>query len=141
MTILPSILHDQITALLDAGDRLFEKGNDTAALAKYREAEALLPTERERFEASTMVVAAIGDTLFQLAQYPLVIDTLLPALGYPDGEDNPFIHLRLGQSLLETGEEARALAHLAQAFEYGGLDVYEDEDDKYLDFLKARIDF
>ncbi|GAA5785005.1 hypothetical protein GCM10007860_02860 [Chitiniphilus shinanonensis] len=141
MTILPSILHDQITALLDAGDRLFEKGDDAGALAKYREAEILLPTERERFEASTLVAAAIGDTLFQLGQHAQVVETLQQALGYPDGDDNPFVHLRLGQSLLETGEEARALDHLARAFEYGGLDVFEDEDDKYLDFLKARIQF
>ncbi|HSC79662.1 MAG TPA: tetratricopeptide repeat protein [Chitinolyticbacter sp.] len=139
MTILPAILHEQITTLLDEGDKHFEKGRDEQALAKYREAEALLPTERERFEASTIVLTAIGDTLFQLRDFSAASDTLILALRCPDGEGNPFIHLRLGQCALELGNEARAADQLGQAFESGGLDVFEDEDAHYLAFLKERV--
>ncbi|WP_148715954.1 tetratricopeptide repeat protein [Chitinolyticbacter meiyuanensis] len=139
MTILPAILHEQITALLDEGDKHFEKGRDAQALAKYREAEVLLPTERERFEASTIVLTAIGDTQFQLGDFNAASETLILALRCPEGEGNPFIHLRLGQCALELGNEARAADQLAQAFETGGVEVFEDEDERYLDFLKQRV--
>ncbi|UXY14341.1 tetratricopeptide repeat protein [Chitiniphilus purpureus] len=137
MTILPSILHDQITVLLEAGDRRFEKGDDHGALAKYREAEALLPSERERFEDSTWVLVAIGDALFQLAQFEPAREALDAARRCPQGEDNPFIHLRLGQCLFEAGALAQAQTHLARAFEHGGLAVFEDEDEKYLTYLQG----
>ena len=64
MTALPAILHEPIQVLLDEGDNLFDKGKFEAALAKYEEARAILPSDPERWEATTWILTAIGDTCF-----------------------------------------------------------------------------
>ncbi|WP_035056911.1 tetratricopeptide repeat protein [Andreprevotia chitinilytica] len=138
MSTLPAILHEQIAALLEAGDRLFERGNDDAALAKYREAEALLPSERERWEASTLVLTAIGDTLFQKGDFASAAEALLDAIDCVGGEENPFIHLRLGQCAFELSELDGAIASLRIAYELAGPDVFDDEDEKYQEFFRSR---
>ncbi|SMC28919.1 Tetratricopeptide repeat-containing protein [Andreprevotia lacus DSM 23236] len=136
MSVLPAILHDQIVALLDAGDRLFERGDDDGALKKYREAEALLPSERQPWEASTLVLIAIGDTLFQKRDFAAAAEVLLDALDCAGGEENPFVHLRLGQCAYELGERDSALESFKEALALGGNDIFEDEDDIYLGLLR-----
>ncbi|XZG69099.1 hypothetical protein ACTSKR_10590 [Chitinibacteraceae bacterium HSL-7] len=132
MTILPAIMHDQITALLDAGDALFEKGRDEDALAKYREAESLLPTEKERFEASAIVLAAVADTLFQLGRFSECEEKLLLALECEGGDANAFVWLRLGQCAFEGGRLEAAHAAFNNARVFGGAEIFEDEDPRYL---------
>ncbi|KAF0814225.1 hypothetical protein IGB42_01124 [Andreprevotia sp. IGB-42] len=138
MSTLPAILHDQISALLDAGDRLFERGDDEGALRKYREAEALLPSVREPWEASTLVLIAIGDTLFQMRDFAAAAEALLDAIDCAGGEENPFIHLRLGQCAYELGEHEGAVESLKAAYELGGPDVFEDEEEVYLALLQVK---
>jgi hypothetical protein len=53
---------------------------------------------------------------------------------------NPFIHLRLGQAQLELGNEERAADELMRAFMGGGHEIFESDDQKYLDFLRTRAD-
>ncbi|WP_269531564.1 tol-pal system YbgF family protein [Chitinimonas sp. BJYL2] len=131
MTALPAILHEPIQALLDEGDKLFDKGHFDAALAKYEEARALLPSDPERWEASTWVLAAVGDACFQLAHFGRAREALALARSCPEGEDNPFILLRLGQCELELGQTDSARDCLQRAHLSGGDDVFEDEDPKY----------
>jgi len=131
MTALPSILHEPIQALLDAGDALFDKGKFAAAIAKYEEARALLPTDQERWEATTWVMTAIGDTYFLMGEWLRGQEALTFALRCPEGGDNPFILLRLGQCELELGHFDSARDVIKRAFALGGEEVFEDEDEKY----------
>ncbi|QEL56446.1 tetratricopeptide repeat protein [Chromobacterium paludis] len=131
MTALPSILHEPVQALLDEGDELFDQGKFDAALARYQEAFEMLPLEVERWEASTWLLTAIGDTHFQMGAWRLGVETLALAMRCPEGAENPFILLRLGQCELELGREEAARELLKLAFSLGGDEVFEDEDDKY----------
>lgn len=131
MTALPAILHEPIQALLDEGDKLFDKGRFDAALAKYQEARTLLPSDVERWEASTWVLAAVGDACFQLADFAAGQQALSLARTCPEGSDNPFILLRLGQCELELGQGEAARTTLLRAHQAGGEEVFEDEDPKY----------
>ena len=138
MTALPAILHEPIQAQLDEGDRLFDRGQFAAALEKYEAARALLPSDPERWEASTWVYTALGDTLFLSRDYAGAHQALQQALRCPQGADNPFINLRLGQCEFELGRTQVAQTILKRAFELGGDDVFEDEDEKYRTLVSGK---
>ena len=56
-----------------------------------------------------------------------------------DGSDQPVVpHLRLGQALLEQGEQDRAADELIRAYMGGGPELFERDDPKYLAFLSTR---
>ena len=131
MTILPAILHDPIQALLDEGDKLFDKGKFDGALIKYEEARALLPSDLERWEASTWVLAAIGDVCFLMDDHDRAQQALVQASRCPEGATNPFVQLRLGQCEFELGRLDQAVVALSLAYATGGEEVFEDEDPKY----------
>ncbi len=52
---------------------------------------------------------------------------------------NPFLRLRLGQCLLELGELNEAANWLAGAFLLEGNKIFDDDDPKYLDFIKSKL--
>ncbi|GLR12512.1 hypothetical protein QWZ03_17685 [Chitinimonas viridis] len=131
MTTLPAILQEPIQALLDEGDKQFDKGRFDAALAKYEEARALLPSDLERWEASTWVLAAIGDACFLMGEHDRGQQALAQASECPEGSTNPFIQLRLGQCEFELGRLDQAVVALSLAYATGGEEVFEDEDAKY----------
>ena len=58
-----------------------------------------------------------------------------------DQQRNPFLHLRLGQVLLDIGEEAGAADELMRAYMGGGAEIFSSEESRYLDFLgtKAKL--
>jgi tetratricopeptide (TPR) repeat protein len=137
MTALPSILHEPIQALLDEGDKYFDKGRFQDALDKYEAARALLPSDPERWEATTWVLTAIGDTCFLMGDSVRAQQVLAQAARCPEGAENPFIHLRLGQCEFELGHHDVARKSLLLALELGGDEVFEDEDEKYLKLVAS----
>jgi len=137
MTALPSILHEPIQSLLDEGDKCFDKGRFQEALDKYEAARALLPSDPERWEATTWVLTAIGDTCFLMGDSMRAQQMLAQAIRCPEGAENPFIHLRLGQCEFELGHHDVARKSLLLALELGGEEVFEDEDEKYLKLVAS----
>ncbi len=138
MTALPAILHEPIQALLDEGDKLFDKGKFDAALLKYEEARALLPSDLSRWEASTWVLTAIGDACFLMGDMERAQQALATAVECPEGADNAFVQLRLGQAEYELGRLEQASVALNLAYAHGGEEVFEDEDAKYRACVKAE---
>lgn len=138
MTALPAILHEPIQTLLDEGDKLFDQGKFEYALGKYEEARALLPSDVERWEASTWVLAAIGDACFLMGDMERAQQALSVAVNCPEGATNPFVQLRLGQSEFELGRLDAATVALSLAFATGGEEVFEDEDAKYRSCVHLR---
>ena len=130
--------HERIVALCAEGDRHAEAGRHGSALKQYAEAWALLPDPKERWNAATAVIAAIADSWFLAGRYDEVLRALEFGMNCPGADGNPFLHLRLGQALLEQGEEERAAAALMRAYEAHGEAIFEHEDPKYLAFLAAR---
>ena len=130
--------HERIVALCAEGDRHAEAGRHGSALGKFAEAWGLIPHPRERWAVATPVISAIADSWFLSGKYDEVLRALEFGMNCPGAADNPFLQLRLGQALLEQGEEERAAAALERAHAAHGEAIFEHEDPKYLAFLRAR---
>ncbi len=57
-------LHSRISDLCSTGDRLVEERRFEEAFAFYRDALNLVPKPAEEWEATTWILAAIGDLYF-----------------------------------------------------------------------------
>ncbi|MBN8229968.1 hypothetical protein JYK02_20860 [Corallococcus macrosporus] len=139
---MPSIsdeTHQRITDLCAEGDAAASEEDFEQALKHFKAALALIPDPTRDHPQNTWVRAAIGDMYFQLERFEDCFKHFVEAVHSPDGLGNPFIHLRLGQSALELGDEARAADELARAFMGGGEELFEGEDAKYLEFIQSRL--
>lgn len=108
------------------------------ALAEYLKAWNLIPEPQSDWEASTWVIAAMADCYFFLGDDQEARRALEYAMTCPDGIDNAFLHLRLGQVLFELEELDEAADELMTAYKGEGKEIFEPEDAKYLEFLGTR---
>jgi tetratricopeptide (TPR) repeat protein len=139
MPTLTDAVHDQVKTLCAEGDRLAKLGDFPAALDRYWEAWDLLPAPAEDWEAATWILAAVGDANFLSGDFVAGRDNLSVAMRCPNGLGNRFLHLRLGECRFELGELDRAADDLGRAYMEGGPEIFKDEDSKYLDFLRTRM--
>jgi tetratricopeptide (TPR) repeat protein len=130
--------YERIVALYAEGEELGQEGRMGSALGKYAEAWELIPDPKEGWKVSTSVISAMADCWFLVGEYGEVLRALEFAMTCPDAVGNPFLHLRLGQALLEQGEEDRAAVELRRAYEAHGEAIFAHQDPKYLAFLTAR---
>lgn len=136
---LPDQLHAQIVALCSKGDEAADRGEFPIALDNYWAAWDLLPDKKHDWEAATWILTAIGDANFLSGNIEAGRDNLSNAMHCPDAIGNPFIHLRLGQCQFELGNLKRAADELARAYLLDGLAVFEDENPKYIDWIKPQL--
>lgn len=139
MSELPDLLHRQITSLSSEGDRLAEAEQYADALAQYWTAWALLPEPKTNWEAATWLLAAIGDANFLSGDFKAGRDNLANAMHCPGAIGNPFLHMRLGQCQFELGNLDQAADELTRAYLIEGIDLFENEDSKYVHFLKTKL--
>jgi tetratricopeptide (TPR) repeat protein len=130
--------YDRIVAFYEEGEKFVQEGRIGSALGKYADAWALIPDPKERWTLSTSVISAIADCWFLAGEYAEVLRALEFGMNCPGAVGNPFLHLRLGQALLEQGEEDRGEEELMRAYDAHGAKIFEHQDPKYLDFLAAR---
>ncbi|NBF01962.1 tetratricopeptide repeat protein [Pseudomonas sp. Fl5BN2] len=135
---LPDSLHEQLQALCANGDKLAEAERYSEALVHYQAAWKLLPEPQNDWEAATWVLAAIADALFLSGQFQEARATLEYAMTCPDALGNPFLHLRLGQVLFETGNDDQAADQLMRAYMGAGEEIFAHDDPRYLQFLATR---
>ncbi|AOY00315.1 M48 family metallopeptidase [Jeongeupia sp. USM3] len=138
MPAIPATLFAEIEALSDAGDALYEAGDYAQAIARYKAGYALVPAPKEEWEIGTSLLIAIGDTQFAAGDFARAVETLTAASFTPAGMGNPFVHLRLGQALFETGALDLAAESLQRIRGHGDDSIFDDEDPKYLAFLQSR---
>lgn len=136
---LPESLHKKIQRLSAEGDALAESSAYEAAISKYNEAWELVPEPKSDWEASTWLLAAIGDACFLSGYFKSGIEALEYSLHCPGGLGNPFIHLRLGQCLLEKDDTKSSADHLCRAYMHEGKEIFSAENPKYFEFLKTQI--
>jgi len=136
---LPSNTYEQIKALCAAGDQHCEAGEHELALAEFEKALSLLPTPIERWEAAIWILTAIGDTHYSMGAFENSRNALAGAMLCPGALGNPFIHLRLGQSLYELGKHEKAMDELARAYMGAGIAIFHGEPPKYLSFLRKHM--
>jgi len=132
-------IYSQILELCDSGDRYADEEKFDIALSQYYKALDMLPNPKEKWEASTSILTAIGDAYFFMKKYRDALKILQDAMYCPDAIGNPFIHLRLGQIQYELGNFSKALDELTRAYMGDGEEIFAEEDPKYLAWLMQRI--
>lgn len=123
----------------DDGNMMLEGDDCEGALVAFNQAWQLVPEPRERWEASTWILASIGDAYFKLQKFNNAITSFADAMHCPGGLGNAFIHLRLGQCAYELGDNKQAGDELARAYMAEGRDLFTGEDPKYFEFLKTVL--
>ena len=137
-TELSSEIHDAITASCAKGDELATAGSYEDAIAEYNKAWALVPDPKNHWNASTWILAAIGDACFLAGYKASAREALQYAMTCPDAVGNPFLHLRYGQLLFDAGEEDAAADELMRAYMGAGDNIFATEQPQYLAFLNTR---
>ncbi|MGV3605982.1 MAG: tetratricopeptide repeat protein [Planctomycetaceae bacterium] len=130
----------QIESLCDAGNVAMDDGDYEEALNRFLAAWELLPEPRSRWGASTWILSSIADAHFFQDDFAAMRDPLMLAMQEDAARANPFLRLRLGQCLFELDEPAEAANWLAGAYLQEGFKLFEDEDPKYLDFIKSQLE-
>ena len=132
-------MHERIAALCKEGDALASAGRPDDAKQKYIAALKLLPGEPGQWEAATWIFVALGDVHFLALHFDKAFKCFYNAVQCPKGLGNAYIHLRLGQICFEQRLFDRAADELTRAYMGGGIDIFMEDDPKYLAFLETRI--
>ena len=136
---LDEAVHSKIRELCAKGDALVAQKQFEQAFSAYRDALNLVPPPAEDWEATTWILAAIGDLYFLAGKIGKALTAFEDAVRCPGGLGNLFIHLRLGQCYLDSGQQDRAADELTRAYMGAGREILEKEDPKYLKFLESRL--
>jgi hypothetical protein len=136
---LPADVHAAITRLCEEGDALANKREDEAAYQQYAAAWELIPESKADWEASTWILAAIGEVFFRRRDIDKALNCFLRAVQCPKGLGNPYIHLRIGQLQFEQANMKGAGDNLTRAYMGAGEDIFRNEDPKYLSFLQTIL--
>lgn len=140
MAQLPDDLSEQINAHCSEGDALAMEDQFEDALAEFENAWELLPEPRTQWEAALWILSALGDAHFFLEDWQACCDALMLAVKECAGAmENPFVRLRLGQSLFELGNRREAANWWTPAYLQEGLPLFDAEDPKYLTYLKSQL--
>lgn len=138
MDKLPKEIAQILDRLCREGDRFAGIDQYDDAITKYQEAWDLLPPPPHQWPAATWILLSVGDAYFRMNDFPAGAEILLDAWNSPDGNTNPFLSLRLGQCLMELGQFDAAANALEDAFRGAGEAIFEDEDPKYLRFVRTK---
>ncbi|MDD9946975.1 MAG: tetratricopeptide repeat protein [Myxococcales bacterium] len=133
---IPDDLHNKIVEKTESGNVLCEAARFEEALEEYRHALNLLPEPFEDWEASSWILGAIGDCHFLLGAFEAARHFFQSSLLCAGGMDEPFYHLRWGQSEFELGNMEPAKQELARAYMLGGATIFAGHDPKYISFLR-----
>jgi len=136
---LDDALYDSITVLSEEGNDLADNDCFAAAKAKFEEALALVPEPKTIWEASLWLYASIGDMCFMMGDYAGGSKQMYNAINCADGYENPFVNIRLGQAQYELGDKEKAKEYLLCAYMMEGEDIFQEEDEKYFDFIRPLL--
>ena len=126
--------------------QLVDRANDLDDEDRYAESEPLLlealqliPDPKEQSGLSVQVYGALGDDYWSQGRLPQAENALRFALLCSGGLTNPFIWMRLGQTLYDQhGVTDESVDALLRAYMLDGAQVFETEDPKYLGVLKRQ---
>lgn len=129
----------QIDALCEEGDVLIAMGEYDHAFRDFSEALSLVPEPKQQYKATAGILAGLGDVYFHAKSYAQGREVLSDAMHCVGAIGSPFLHFRLGQCLLELGDDAQAADNLARAYMGAGKAIFDNEDPKYFEFLKTKL--
>ncbi len=128
-----------IKQICSDGYSYYDGGDFERALRLFYKAWLMIPSPQSDFLEAGWVLTAIGDAYFKLHKYKQAITALESCLHCPGINGNPFVHLRLGQSLIETGDITKARKELLKAYQTSGKTVFENEPIKYLNHITDLV--
>jgi len=132
-------VYDLIVHLCKEGDKFVENGQTSKAIESYVAALELVPLPKSDWDTSTWIYTALGDTYFHIGEFEKAKNSFYDALNCPNGVSNPFILLRLGESLFECREYDKAKEYLLRTYLLEGYTIFYNEDDKYFELIKDII--
>ncbi|MBX9580592.1 MAG: hypothetical protein K2X87_09820 [Gemmataceae bacterium] len=125
--------------LFAEGEALADAERDAEALARFEAAWAALPDPKEDQEPAVRILAAVADCRFVLGDWAGCRDAIQDALECGADVAGPFLRLRLGQCLLELGDEREAANWLVPVYLGEGDARFDGEDPRYLDFVRRLV--
>ena len=117
-------VYDRIVRLCNEGDTFVEKGKDDKAIESYIICSGFGSVTEDRLGNKYMDLYSIRRYLFLNREYEKAKSNLYNARNCPDGISNPFILLRLGESLFECGELDKAREYLLRAYILEGYKLF-----------------
>ena len=139
MQSLENALEQDIKSLCAQGYQAYDGGDYQAALRLFYQAWLLVPKPQMEWDIAGWVLTAIGDTYFRLENYAQGREALSSTLHCAGINNNPFVHLRLGQCQFELGDEALARQSLYKAYRNGGQALFKQEPAKYLAIIADLV--
>lgn len=133
--VMDDALFNTIDALADEGEALLDDAKFAEAATKFAAAFSHVPSPYQDWEISIWLLTALGESHFLSGNYQAASDAFTKALECPDAEDSPPIHMRLGQAEFELGNKEKGAEYMLKAYEEEGEELFEDEDEKYLEYL------
>lgn len=130
-------LYKKIDEISELGDFYLDIDEYDKALEQYNKALELIPEPKYQCEASALLYVSIGDAYYYKEMYQEAISNLKEALKCPEGMENPYINLRIGESYYELGELSNAKRYLVEAYIGAGREIFKEESEKYFKLLEG----
>jgi tetratricopeptide (TPR) repeat protein len=134
-----------ITQLFKHASDRYQQNDYAAALRLFYQAWVKLPKPQKEQPQNEQLLAgeilsAIGSTYFQLQRYEPAIEALRSSMEKAEMNSNPFTLMRLGQCLLDSGQEAQGRTYLQRAYRLGGANIFTREDDRYICVISDLVE-
>jgi tetratricopeptide (TPR) repeat protein len=112
--------------------------NYDRAIISFQRALDCIEHPRASGQMESCILTSMGDAHWSLKEYTEAVEAYEVVLGGMSVDHgHPYLHLRIGQYLHDTGDLTLALEHLREAYE-GGPQLFEFEDPRYLRFLESE---
>lgn len=130
----------EIEFLCEQGDFHYRNKEYAKAITFFWRAYDCLPEPKEEWVAGTWILGAIGDSNFMNRDYQSGITNLSVAINhFPYANENPFLHLRLGQCYFELNQFEKATYEFTVVCAIDGEDLFRLEDEKYRGCINRTI--
>jgi len=139
--VLPEAIRDQVNEAAEAGNKLMDDEEFAAAIDVWKKGLALIPEPRNTFVKSLWFEGSIGNGYFMQHDFENALRHFENAKRnvFDNAYENEFIMMRIGQVHFETGDYERAKKYLLRAYILAGEEIFNDEDPKYLTFLRTTV--
>lgn len=136
-------LQSELDKLAQQGNQYYDnENNKEKALEVWKKALELIPEPNNVYSQTVWFLSSIGDIYFSDKNYEQAFKCFEDAKNNISGEgtNNPFILLRLGESAYELDKKELAVENLLSAYMLEGKEIFNEDDKKYFEFLKANVD-
>ena len=102
----------------------------------------MIPEPKNIYSQTVWFLSSIGDIYFSNMNYEQAFKCFEDAKNNISGEgiNNPFILLRLGESAYELNKKDMAIECLLKVYMLEGKEIFEEDDKKYFEFLKKKVE-